>query len=76
MELQEQLETLRLRLTNTQLQAQSLERDVVVLNYARLLGEAQGLREGIMKLEEEVRRDEELKNSVGIEPIDPDPTAE
>jgi len=57
----DEMEVLRLKLINTQLQAQSLERDVIVLNYARLLQEAQGLQQEISKIEEEVRRDEETR---------------
>ena len=75
MRLQEQLEHLQLKLSNVQLQAQSLERDVIVLNYARLLGEAQELRRIIAKMEEEeVRRDAEDIES-RIDPVGPDPTA-
>jgi hypothetical protein len=71
--MEKELELLRLKLVNTQLQAQSLERDVIVLNYARLLQEAQAIQQQIAKIEEEVRQNADIKNPVDLEPIGPDP---
>ena len=79
MELSEQLEMARLKLQNALLQAQSLERDVVVREYGRLMGEANGHQQLIGKLEEEVRINESKNgndggvNTVdGHEPINPE----
>lgn len=58
--MENELELLRLKLVNTQLQAQSLERDIVVLNYARLLQEGKSLQQEILKIEEEVKRQERI----------------
>jgi hypothetical protein len=60
MTMENELELLRLKLVNTQLQAQSLERDIVVLNYARLLQEGKSLQQEILKIEEEVKRQERI----------------
>lgn len=73
MKLSDQLEYLHLKLSNTQLQAQSLERDVIVLNYARLLGEANDLRQQINKLEEEIKQNEKSKMDNRSEPVGPGP---
>lgn len=68
------IEELKLRQQNVLLQAQSLERDIIVLNYKSLMEQAQALQQEIVKAEEEVRRNEELKKN-GMEPIGPDPLA-
>lgn len=67
---------LQLRMQLALIQAQSLERDIVVLNYKRLMEEANTYQQEINKIQEEVIRNEMLKNSAGIEPVDPDPTVE
>jgi hypothetical protein len=54
----DRLEALRLRQQNILLQAQSLERDILVLNYKSLIEQANQLQQEIMKIEEEVRRNE------------------
>ncbi len=70
-----EIEILRLRQQNILLQAQSLERDILVLNYKSLMEQANALQQEIMKLEEEVRKNEEAIKS-RLNPVDPDPAAE
>ena len=66
-----QIEELRLKQQNILLQAQTLERDIIVLNYKSLMEQANALQQEIMKAEEEVRQNEEtIKNR--LNPIDPD----
>lgn len=65
-----EIEGLKLRQQNALLQAQSLERDVLVREHARLMAEAQELQQTIAKLEieEEGRKNEMEKNPVGWHP--------
>lgn len=65
--MEKELELLRLKQQNLLLQAQSLERDILVREHSRLMGEAQELQQQIMKMEEEVRKNAETN------PINPDP---
>jgi len=55
------MEVLKLRQQNILLQAQSLERDVLVREHSRLMGEANDIQQTIMKMEEEVKRNEETR---------------
>lgn len=64
------MEVLKLKLLNTQLQAQSFEQYVVVLDYARLLREVQDIQQDILKLEEEMRQNE-INQSNPVYPPDP-----
>ena len=69
--MEKELELLRLKQQNVLLQAQSLERDILVREHSRLMGEAQELQQQIMKVEEEVRQNEiNQSNPVYPEPID------
>lgn len=54
----ETMESLKLRQQNILLQAQSLERDILVLNYKSLMEQANAVQQAIMKMEEEVRQNE------------------
>lgn len=78
----ETLEVLKLKQQNVLLQAQGLERDILVREHSRLMGEAQELQQTIMKMEEEVLRNENEKSKKPNEedhidfgcPADFDPT--
>lgn len=60
-----ELEVLRLKQEIAQRKAQSLERDILVLEYKKLLEEIGGYMQLIMRLEEEVKKHE-------ANPINPD----
>lgn len=65
--MEKELELLKLKLEVKTLQAQSLERDILVREYTRLIGEAQEIRQQIMKIEEEEEAQTEGSGSEGIE---------
>jgi len=76
--MEKELELLRLKQQNCLLQAQSLERDVLVREHSRLMGEANEIQLIIVKMElkikEEVRQNE-INQSNPIYPPDSDPNA-
>ena len=65
------MEVLKLKQQNVLLQAQTLERDILVREHSRLMGEAQELQQQIMKIEEEVRQNEINQSN----PVYPEPLA-
>lgn len=72
-----EIEALKLKQQNILLQAQSLERDIIVLNYKSLMEQANALQQEIVKAEEEVRKNEEAQNvSDGITVADLEHTAD
>jgi hypothetical protein len=71
-----EIEVVKLRQQNILLQAQSLERDVLVREHARLMAEAQELQQTISKMEEKEYENKNKKNPVDWEPVTPPDAAQ